>query len=76
MSDYTQSLLIGPAATLTQNIVYALPARQINIMSTRVLQISVDGSSYADVAATTTGTAVTGVFTKCTTGSAVVVCRV
>lgn len=76
MSDYTPGILIGPAATLTQNVVYALPAREVNVMSTRVLQVSVDGSAYSDVAATTTGTALTGVFVKCTTGSAVVVARV
>lgn len=76
MSDYIPSLLIGPAATLTQNIVYALPARQVRLQSTRVLQTSVDGSTYTDVAGTTTGADVTAVFTKCTTGSAVVVCRV
>lgn len=72
----TLSILIGPTHTLTQNIAYALPARQVRIISSAVLQASVDGSSYADVAATTTGTDLTSVFVKCTTGNAVVVCRV
>lgn len=72
----TSSILIGPTHTLTQNTAYALPARQVRVMSTAVLQVSIDGSSYADVAATTTGTDVTAVFAKCTTGNAVVVCRV
>jgi len=70
------SLLIGPTNTLTQNIAYALPARQVRLMSVAVLQVSVDGSNYTDVAATTTGTDVTAVFAKCTTGDTVAVCRV
>lgn len=72
----TQSLMIGPVTQLTQNIAYALPARQVRLQSTAVLQVSIDGSSYSDLTATTTGTDVTAVFVKCTTGTCNVVCRV
>lgn len=72
----TFSVLIGPTHTLTQNVVYALPARQVRLQSTAVLQTSIDGSTYTDVAGTTTGADVTAVFAKCTTGAAVVVVRV
>lgn len=71
----TESILIGPAITLTQNVVYAAPARQVRIISSRVLETSVDNSTFAAVTATTTGTDLTSVFVKCTTGSAIVVCR-
>ena len=71
-----KSLMIGPAQDMTQNVVYALPARQVRLMAVDVIQVSVDGSAYSDVAASTTGTDVTAVFTKCTTGNTVVVCRV
>jgi hypothetical protein len=72
----TTSLLIGPTQTLTQSVVYALPARQVRMLSSAVLEVSVDNSSFTAVAATTTGTDVTAGWAKCTTGAAVVVCRV
>jgi len=72
----TTSLLIGPTHTLTQSVVYALPARQVRMLSSAVLEVSVDNSSFTAVAATTTGTDVTAGWTRCTTGAAVVVCRV
>jgi hypothetical protein len=72
----TNSLLIGPAATLVQSTVYALPARQVRIQSTIALETSIDNSTWTAVAASTTGVDVTAVFARCTTGAAVVVCRV
>lgn len=72
----TPSLFIGPAQTITQNIANALPARQVRIVSTVALEVSVDGSSWSALANSTTGTDVTGVFVRCTTASPLVVCRV
>jgi len=76
MADYVPSLLIGPAQAMEQDVVYALPARQVRLMSVDVIQVSVDGSTYSDVADSTTGVDVTAVFAKCTTGDTTVVCRV
>lgn len=70
------TLLIGPANALVQNTVYALPARQVNLMSSAVIQTSLDNLTFADVAASTTGTAVTALFVKCTTGAAICVVKV
>lgn len=72
----TNSLLIGPTNTFVQDTVYALPARQVRLQSTIALQTSIDNSTWTSVAASTTGVDVTAVFVKCTTGAAVVVCRV
>jgi hypothetical protein len=72
----TTMLLIGPTTTLTQNIVYAMPARQVRVLSSTMLQVSVDNSTFTDVSATTTGTDVTAGWVKCTTAGPVVLCRV
>ena len=72
----TEVLTIGPTHTLTQSIVYAMPARQVRVLSSAVLLVSVDNSTFTDLAATTTGTDVTAGWTKCTTAAAVVICRV
>lgn len=69
--------LIGVPYAFLQNTVFALPARQVNITSTRAIQVSVDNSNWtADIAATTTGTQVTGVFARCTGGTGTLVCKV
>ena len=72
----TTSVTIGPAFTFVQNTVYALPARQVRVMSTIALEVSVDNSAWTAVAASTTGTDITGVFTRCTTGAAIAVFKV
>lgn len=70
------SLLIGPSNALVQNTTYALPARQVRLMSGAVIQISLDNSAFSDVAASTTGADVTALFVKCTTGATVCVVKV
>lgn len=71
----TEQILVGPATNIVQNQVYALPAKLVSITSTRVMQVSVDNSTFSDVTATTSGTTVTGIYTKCTTGAAVLVAK-
>lgn len=72
----TTAVLIGPVQTLTQNVVYALPARQVRVMSSIAVDISLDGSAWAALANSTTGADCTAAFVRCTTGSPLFVARV
>lgn len=72
----TTSLKIGPVETMTQNVVYALPARQVRLMSSLAVDISLDGSAWAALANATTGADCTAAFIRCTTGNALVVLKV
>lgn len=67
------TLLIGPANTLTQDVVYALPARLVHLTSDAALEVSAtEGGGFAALSNATTGTFVSTGFVKCTTGSATV----
>lgn len=66
-----ESIPIGPSTTLTQNVVYALPAVSCEIITSLALQSSLDGTNFT---AFTSGI-VNGAFVRCTTGNAVVTLR-
>lgn len=72
------SLLIGPQLTLTQNVVYALPARRciLTTISTGATVLQSNDPDFATSVAvdvTTDGTAeVNAGFIKCTSGNIVV----
>lgn len=68
----TQLLGIGPAYTISQNVVYALPARLCQISYTVACDVSVDGSVWS---ALTNNSINAANFIRCTTGSSVVVCK-
>jgi hypothetical protein len=72
----TVQLRIGPVETLTQNQVFALPARQVRVMSSLAIDVSLDGSAWAALANATTGADCTAAFVRCTVGTALIVCRV
>jgi hypothetical protein len=72
----TTSVRIGPVETLTQNQTFALPARQVRVMASAAIEISLDGSSWAVLANSTTGADCTAAFVRCTTASALFVARV
>jgi len=72
----TQSLPVGMAVTVLQNVIYALPSKQVRIAATRLMQVSIDGVTFANVVGSdTTGADITGVFTRCVAGDAIVVCK-
>lgn len=77
MANSPKTLLIGPPNDLTQNVVYALPARMVFLTSSAALEIcsGTVGGSFAALSGGTTGTNVSAGFVKCTTGSAVVRCK-
>ena len=68
----TSILSAGSAHSITQNVVYALPPQAVFIHSTVALEVSVDGTNFAAVTATTTGVTVGAMFVRCTTAAAVV----
>ncbi len=69
-------LRIGVVETLLQNVVYSLPARQIKVMTSLAVDVSLDNSTWAALANATTGTDCTAVFVRCTTGNALFLCKV
>jgi hypothetical protein len=72
----TTQVRIGPVETLTQNVAFALPARQVRVMSSLAIDVSLDGSTWAALANATTGADCTAAFVRCTTGNALFVARV
>lgn len=72
----TLAVKIGPVETLTQNVTFALPARQVRLMASAAVEISLDGSAWAVLANSTTGADATAAFVRCTTTNALVVVRV
>lgn len=73
----TQSIQVGVPTTITQNVVYAMPARACVVTSSVALEISMDGSTFVAMAVSATNAApiVAAPFVRCTTANAVVVCR-
>lgn len=69
------AITIGPVHALAQTTSYALPARAVYLQAMNVIEVSIDGSTFAAVTASTTGTLVTGVFVKCTSGTTQLVCK-
>ena len=69
-------LTIGPRHTLTQNVVYALPARAVYVFADTACQVSHDSSFTSSQAiSANTPTVGAGAFIRCTTGAAVVSCK-
>ncbi len=67
---------IGIVETILQNVVYALPARQVRAMASVSVDISLDNSTWAALANVTTGADCTAAFVRCTTGNALFLCKV
>lgn len=62
--------------SISQNVVYALPARAIVIFSEAQLEISNHtNSGWQAIAGTTTGVTVSGGYVRCTTGDTVISCK-
>jgi len=69
----TELILIGPTTTLTQNVVYALPARKVMVFSSLAVEHSYDGTTFdALTNAETLGAETAAAFIRCTGGAAVV----
>jgi hypothetical protein len=66
------ALMIGMQQTMTQNQVYALPARRCRLQAspdTATIVKSVDGSDFDTMALTEGGADTSGLFIKCTSGT-------
>lgn len=66
-----QSISIGPATPILQNVVYALPAKASVLTTSVACEVSLDGSVWT---AFTSGGITGAKFVRCTTGNATVVC--
>ncbi len=77
MANQPKTLLIGPPNDLTEDVVYALPARQVFLHSTVALEICAGtvGGTFVALTTTTTGVVVGAGFVRCTTAAAVVRCK-
>lgn len=62
----TELLSIGPAITLVQNQVYALPARRVLARSTGAIETSQDGTTFAAVTLTNNQAELAAVFIRST----------
>lgn len=73
----TQSIQVGVPTTITEDVVYALPARACHIYSSVALEISYDGTNFVAMAVSATNSApiVAAPFVRCTTAAAVVTCK-
>lgn len=75
MANALNTILVGPGQTLLQNVVYALPARNVHLFSDTALQASNDvafGASLAILA--NTAVQVSAAYVRCTTGNAIIHC--
>ena len=69
----TTLLTIGPAHVITQNVVYALPARVVRIHSLAACEVSPDGTTWdALTGIETVGADASSTFIRCTTGNTTV----
>lgn len=65
---------IGRPITLTEDVVYALPARRGWLIANAVLEFSLQSTTgFTAVAASTTGMEVQGSFCRCTTSGGAIV---
>lgn len=72
----TQLLQVGVATVITQNVVYALPARISRVQALAAVEVSIDNSTWAVLAnSTTTGAETSAIYARCTTGDTTVVCK-
>lgn len=70
-----QSIQVGVATIITQNVVYAMPARKCFVQALAAVEVSIDNSTWAVLAASTTGAASAAVYVRCTTGNTTIVCK-
>jgi len=67
------TLTLGPVHSLTQNVIYALPARKSLLFSNAALQTDNDDAfGTASSISANTSTEVASGFVRCTTGTALV----
>lgn len=66
---------VGVPTVIAQTNQYALPSRACLVQSSAVLETSLDGSTWAAVTATTTGTVLGACLARCTSGTATVLCK-
>lgn len=71
----TTLLSIGYVQTLTQNVAFALPARQVRVMTSLAVDVSLDGAAWANLANATTGADCTAAFIRCTAGNGLFIAR-
>lgn len=71
------TLSVGTEQTMTQNEVYALPARLVFVKSSVAIEAAdTSGGSFAALTgANTTGVNCAGGFVRCTTASATIRCK-
>lgn len=65
----------GKAISITQNIVYALPSQVVRVQSLAAVEISLDNSTYAVLANSTTGTETGAMYVRCTSGTTTIICK-
>lgn len=70
-----QSIQVGVPTVITQNVVYALPASKCFIQALAAVEVSIDNSTWAVLASSTTGAASGAVYVRCTTGNTTIVCK-
>lgn len=67
---------VGPPTTILQNVQYALPARLTFLTSSVAVEQSLNGTTWSAVTgAETTGSNAGGVFLRCPSANALVVCK-
>lgn len=71
----TQSIQVGVATPITQNVVYALPARKCFLQALAAVEVSIDNSTWAALANSTTGAPTSAIYVRCTTGNTTIVCK-
>ena len=71
----TPSLMFGVPTVIAQTTAYALPPTVCFIQSTTALEVSVDGTTYVTLTASTTGTTTGATFVRCTTAPTTVIVR-
>lgn len=69
----TQSIPLGPATSITQNVVYALPSRACIIASDAAVDVS--QSIGGPFTAYTAGLVTAGSFVRCISGNTVITCK-
>jgi len=71
----TPAFMSGVPTVVAQTTAYALPPVLCFIQSTVALEVSVDGTTYAVLAGSTTGTNTAATFARCTTSTATVIVK-
>jgi len=71
-----QSIPIGPATVILQNVQYALPAKLVYLTASVPVEGSNNGTSWtAMTGADTTGVNAGSLFVRCPSANALVVCK-